>query len=113
MDSDLECPICLRNIYKGMFVTHCLHFFCLECIEEALKIKKSCPLCRKKLYYRPERRFSKCNQNITSERARLVTRNHSNTLYLMENFENGNRWMESRDSNGCTISSIPLWINSF
>lgn len=105
MDNELECPICLKNISNGMFVSHCLHVFCLECIQKALIYKKLCPLCRKKLYYRPERR----SQN---SKARDRTR-FTYTLYLMENFENGNRWTENRNEYGITVSSLPFWINSF
>ena len=107
MDNELECPICLKNISNAMFVSHCLHIFCLECIQKALDSKKSCPLCRKKLYYRPERHF----QNSRVQGTRIRTRYGRHTVYLMENFENGNRWMENRDDYGVTVSSLPFWIN--
>ena len=73
----------------------------IVCIKKALSIKKSCPLCRKKLYYKPERP----NNNI-----RVVKRTY-NRLF-MENFNNGYRWMESYTDTGEIVSSIPLWINS-
>lgn len=112
MDNELECPICLKNISNGMFVSHCHHVFCLECIQKALCYKKSCPLCRKKLYYRPER----CFQNIRTEGVRVqrrFRRGITYNVYLMENSENGSRWMENRDSFGILVSSLPFWINSF
>lgn len=112
MNNDLECPICLKNISNGMFISHCLHIFCLECIQKALVYKKSCPLCRKKLYYRPER----CSQNITTKRFCVQRRFGTDIIYnvyLMENSENGNRWMENRNSLGILVSTLPFWINSF
>jgi len=122
MDNELECPICLKNISDGLFVSHCLHIFCLECIQKALESKKSCPLCRKKLYYRPEGQYNHCSRNIKRQGGRIQTRfqrylsdgrHITYTVYLMENFENGNRWMESRDESGFIVSSLPFWINSF
>jgi hypothetical protein len=112
MDNDLECPICLKNISNGMFVSHCLHVFCLKCIQKCLLYKKLCPLCRKKLYYRPERR----SQNITTQRVLVQSRFERRityNFYLMKNSETGIRWMENRDSFGILVSSLPFWINSF
>ena len=114
MDNELECPICLKNISDSMFVSHCLHIFCLECIQKALELKKLCPLCRKKLYYSPKNHFEHRSQNIKRQMVRIQTTRHiTYTVYLMENFESGNRWMESRDESGFTVSSLPLWINGF
>ena len=96
-----ECPICYNNISNAIFISHCFHIFCLNCIKKALFIKKACPLCRKKLYYNPERP----NNNI-----RIVKRTY-NRLF-MENFNNGYRWMESYTDTGEIVSSSPLWINS-
>ena len=111
MDNDLECPICLKNISNGIFVSHCLHVFCLECIQKALIYKKSCPLCRKKLYYRPERCFQNTTQrNLVQNR---FGRGIRYNVYLMENPENGIRWTENRDSFGILVSCLPFWINSF
>ena len=112
MNNELECPICLKNISNGMFVSHCMHIFCLECIKKALIYKKSCPLCRKKLYYRPER----CCKNITTQRVLVQSRFERGityNFYLMKNSETGIRWMETRDSFGILVSSLPFWINSF
>ena len=47
----LTCPICYENITKGFFISHCMHTFCLKCIEKAVSYKKECPMCRRKLYY--------------------------------------------------------------
>jgi len=109
MNNNLECPICLKNISNGMFISHCLHVFCLECIQKALIYKKSCPLCRKKLYYIPKR----YSQNITTQRVCIQRRFGTDIFYLMENSENGSRWMENRNSFGILVSSLPFWINNF
>ena len=108
MNDDIECPICLKNISYGIFISHCLHVFCLKCIEKALTTKKSCPLCRKKLYYKPER----LRRNTKTRHVYVNESQHMRyTVYLMENQESGNRWTECRDDLGNTISSIPIWIN--
>ncbi|XP_078614312.1 E3 ubiquitin-protein ligase TRIM56-like [Branchiostoma floridae x Branchiostoma japonicum] len=48
----LECQICLQP-YRRPKVLSCLHFFCLQCLEEFLKKQKvktelDCPTCRSK-----------------------------------------------------------------
>ena len=101
----MECPICYNKIANAMFVSHCFHIFCLDCIKKALSIKKVCPLCRKKLYYNPK--LCKLNNNI-------ITRRQSYNQYtrlFMQNSSNGYRWMETYNESGEKISSIPLWIN--
>ncbi|VVU94425.1 SNF2 family N-terminal domain [seawater metagenome] len=56
MDKKLEpsnnemCCICMDDI-KELVVTSCGHSYCKECIHNALKFKKECPNCRKKLDY--------------------------------------------------------------
>ena len=42
----LSCPICL-SIVRQPTATECLHRFCYDCIETALRLgKKECPSCR-------------------------------------------------------------------
>ena len=106
MNEDIECPICLKNISYGIFISHCFHVFCLKCIEKALTTKKSCPLCRKKLYYKPER-LRRNRKRVCVNESQYMTY----TVYFMENQEAGNRWTECRDVLGHVISSIPMWIN--
>jgi hypothetical protein len=43
-----NCPICFEEI-NDLLITSCQHKFCKNCIEEWLKIKCDCPLCRTKL----------------------------------------------------------------
>ena len=46
IDRYLSCPICL-GLMRGATATECLHRFCSECIESALRLgKKECPTCR-------------------------------------------------------------------
>lgn len=45
-----HCPVCLELMIHPV-LTHCGHAFCLPCLEEALKHKSACSLCRKDLDY--------------------------------------------------------------
>jgi len=46
---ELMCSICLENIDNKIKVTlKCDHYFCKACIDEWLKIKTFCPMCRNK-----------------------------------------------------------------
>jgi DNA repair protein RAD5 len=45
------CCICMDNINQ-LVVTDCGHFYCKECIYNALKFKKECPNCRKSLDFK-------------------------------------------------------------
>lgn len=42
------CPICTEPADRRT-VTSCGHFFCSDCLSQALKLKNLCPLCRKPL----------------------------------------------------------------
>lgn len=47
MDVNQQCPICFEDIKKyGFCVTNCSHVFCMDCMVESMKQKRSCPLCR-------------------------------------------------------------------
>ena len=46
-DTNETCPICFEDIKKyGFCVTNCSHIFCMDCMVESMKQKRSCPLCR-------------------------------------------------------------------
>eukprot|EP01054_Gregarina_sp_Poly1_P000193 Gregarina_sp_Poly_1__192@NODE_1044_length_5263_cov_228_474596_g724_i0_p2_GENE_NODE_1044_length_5263_cov_228_474596_g724_i0NODE_1044_length_5263_cov_228_474596_g724_i0_p2_ORF_typecomplete_len627_score55_43zfC3HC4_2/PF13923_6/1_3e12zfC3HC4_3/PF13920_6/2_5e10zfC3HC4_4/PF15227_6/8_6e10zfRING_5/PF14634_6/3_4e08zfC3HC4/PF00097_25/5_9e08zfRING_UBOX/PF13445_6/2_2e07LON_substr_bdg/PF02190_16/2_4e07Ubox/PF04564_15/1e06ProkRING_4/PF14447_6/5_7e02ProkRING_4/PF14447_6/1_4e06zfRING_2/PF13639_6/9_2e07zfRING_6/ len=45
VDRDLECPICIKLLFKPVS-TACGHTFCQVCLEEALEHRPQCPLCR-------------------------------------------------------------------
>ena len=45
-----NCPVCLELMIHPA-ITDCGHAFCLPCLEEALKHKPACSLCRKDLNY--------------------------------------------------------------
>lgn len=42
----IQCGICL-NVYAHPVSLPCSHYFCKACILEALKIKSTCPICKK------------------------------------------------------------------
>lgn len=48
-ESDGTCCICLDEITAELkpTITPCLHIFCQDCIEHALRVKSACPSCRK------------------------------------------------------------------
>jgi hypothetical protein len=48
IESDLQCGVCLGVPKKTTTVMDCLHRFCADCIEKALRFgsKKECPTCR-------------------------------------------------------------------
>ncbi|KAK1259650.1 hypothetical protein QJS04_geneDACA020785 [Acorus gramineus] len=43
-----SCPICMGQLVEAMS-TVCGHIFCKQCITAAIKVRKSCPTCRRKL----------------------------------------------------------------
>ena len=46
-----QCPICYL-FYDEMFkLNSCTHYFCCSCIKHWSKIKRKCPLCRRKFSY--------------------------------------------------------------
>ena len=49
-DTNETCPICYEEIKKyGFCVTNCSHVFCMDCMVESMKQKRSCPLCRENM----------------------------------------------------------------
>ena len=48
METDIDCSICLEKHTKkeASFIYSCKHEFGKSCLEEWLKVHKSCPLCR-------------------------------------------------------------------
>ena len=46
---DVECTICLRQLYDSMTLP-CEHSFHLKCIVKWLSTNKTCPLCREIIY---------------------------------------------------------------
>lgn len=68
MCEDLECPICGNDMgtCSAFYITHCGHMYHIDCIKSWLKVKKNCPMCRRKLYYD----FSLRNRNRNRNRNR-------------------------------------------
>lgn len=48
IDSEDTCSICLEVANRPV-ITHCMHVFCRSCIERALAVSQTCPLCRQPL----------------------------------------------------------------
>lgn len=59
----IQCSICLDAIVEET-TTNCGHVFCKVCIRTAVKKKKKCPSCRKKLGLRDLQRIFLSNNNI-------------------------------------------------
>lgn len=47
-DDIYTCPIC-TDLGEQRTVTACGHFFCSECLQQALSVSSTCPLCRRPL----------------------------------------------------------------
>ena len=63
-EGEQECPICFIKIQKyGFCVTNCSHTFCMNCMIEAMKKKKNCPLCRENMDPNPES-IDETNDNL-------------------------------------------------
>uniref|UniRef100_A0A8D8DHR7 E3 ubiquitin-protein ligase RNF4 n=1 Tax=Culex pipiens TaxID=7175 RepID=A0A8D8DHR7_CULPI len=46
----ISCPICFDSILKKPAAsTICGHLFCNDCISQEIKVRKQCPLCKRKL----------------------------------------------------------------
>jgi len=48
-DSTFECPICLGTRETRLQATPCMHVFHAKCLQDWVKRKPECPLCRLKL----------------------------------------------------------------
>ncbi|EPB83055.1 hypothetical protein HMPREF1544_10192 [Mucor circinelloides 1006PhL] len=45
LDDELSCPIC-QDLMREVYVTHCGHSFCHECLTLHLENSSDCPICR-------------------------------------------------------------------
>lgn len=45
-ETKFKCPICLEAM-EQMATTPCGHVYCFKCLQDALKVQKKCPKCRK------------------------------------------------------------------
>jgi hypothetical protein len=73
-----NCPICLEEI-NDLLITPCKHKFCKNCIDEWIKIKCECPLCRTKLI--SSNKIIPSNL-ISSYEHFYVTNSYYETLYV-------------------------------
>lgn len=46
-----QCPICLADVdlQSKAIVAECFHIFCLSCIHRWLELKRSCPMCKRRV----------------------------------------------------------------
>lgn len=50
LENPITCPICLDNVRNHTPVsTNCGHIFCKQCLIQALKSAKCCPMCKKSI----------------------------------------------------------------
>lgn len=43
---DFQCPVCFQGNNSPVVITECDHIYHLDCIENWLKIRTDCPICR-------------------------------------------------------------------
>ncbi len=53
-EEECECAICMDFLSEAQ-ITECGHYFCTDCLQESMRSKAICPLCR---YVDCEMRFS-------------------------------------------------------
>jgi len=83
LQSELTCPICLDLLRNTRTTKECLHRFCCDCIETALRSgNKECPTCRKKLI---SKRCLRRDQNIDALIAKLFPIRNDNDDLLINN----------------------------
>ena len=83
LQSELTCPICLDLLRNTRTTKECLHRFCCDCIETALRSgNKECPTCRKKLI---SKRCLRRDQNIDALISKLFPIRNDNEELLLNN----------------------------
>jgi hypothetical protein len=105
LQSELTCPICLDLLRNTRTTKECLHRFCCDCIETALRSgNKECPTCRKKLI---SKRCLRRDQNIDALISKLFPiRNDNDDLIL------NNRTKYSKKSLRASLSSDDEQVQS-
>lgn len=48
IESPRKCAICIENVKLDKITTNCRHTYCRECIQNWIKVKNICPLCKQK-----------------------------------------------------------------
>lgn len=77
-----SCPVCLDIIEdKNSVVTECGHKFHFSCLQESLKSKNSCPMCRKKIGNHKKMLTESQKERIINETIRHSI--HNGTFYMM------------------------------
>lgn len=98
LQSELTCPICLDLLRNTRTTKECLHRFCCDCIETALRSgNKECPTCRKKLI---SKRCLRRDQNIDALISKLFpVRNDHDDVQIP------NRTKSTRKATRASVSS--------
>ena len=98
LQSELTCPICLDLLRNTRTTKECLHRFCCDCIETALRSgNKECPTCRKKLI---SKRCLRRDENIDALISKLFpNRNEQEDISLT------NRMKHPKKSTRASVSS--------
>lgn len=66
LDTSQDCIVCL-DLLKNPLVTKCGHIYCKQCIEECMKQKTECPMCKTKLSKKDMILINKQNTETNSE----------------------------------------------
>ena len=56
---DFDCPLCFQLLYEAVTL-NCGHTFCRDCLYQAFKFKKHCPICRQ----HSSKDISNCPSNV-------------------------------------------------
>lgn len=46
---EIICPICLLRCSNPTYSKECSHTYCYKCIKKWCKIRRTCPVCRRKI----------------------------------------------------------------
>ncbi|KAJ2996105.1 hypothetical protein HDV02_000158 [Globomyces sp. JEL0801] len=88
-----SCAICITALSNGC-ITPCGHFFCKNCIEECLKIKKLCPMCRrdlksKDLIWTPEEDLTSNSESLKLDLNSTPSSKINRLIHILRNTPKG------------------------
>lgn len=101
---DFECAICLCFIAEPV-VTPCQHIFCISCLEQWLRVKDECPMCKmSQLYFGPAviknlQKFlqSRYEEEFEARKSELIEQKLWTSDKKITNFVFVNDWEEIRN----------------
>ena len=68
-------------------VTTCLHYFCEKCIEDCLKAKRECPICRTKLPMNNDIKHTTINSSESFEKIKETYKRSSKTKAFLSSLQ--------------------------